>query len=146
MARTRSDLQREIDITDGNGTGRTPSQILTTVLGVVEVLIGIAGFFVTDQFIGNTDQTLLVFEVNHLHNIVHLLLGVLALAMARTDRTARTYGWLLVAGYGVVALYGFIAGNDESLLSLNSADNVLHVLLILAGLAIALWPRERRTA
>jgi hypothetical protein len=39
--------------------------------------------------------------------------------------TARTYGWLLAAGYGLAFLYGlFAAGNsDINFLSLNGADN-----------------------
>ena len=42
-------------------------------------------------------------------------------------------------------LYGlFAAGNrDINFLSLNGADNVLHLVSAAAGLAIALWPAQR---
>ncbi|HEV2931390.1 MAG TPA: DUF4383 domain-containing protein, partial [Propionibacteriaceae bacterium] len=83
--------------------------------------------------------------VNPLHNIVHLAIGLVGLALWRRLDTARTYGWLLAAGYGLAFLYGlFAAGNrDINFLSLNGADNILHLVSALAGVAIALWPAER---
>jgi hypothetical protein len=55
-----------------------------------------------------------------------------------------TAGWL-AAGYGLAFLYGlFAAGNsDINFLSLNGADNGLHLVSAVAGLAIALWPVQR---
>jgi uncharacterized membrane protein YuzA (DUF378 family) len=132
-----------------DATTRHPAQLLALAIGVVYTLVGIAGFFVTgfDNFAAETDKTLLGFEVNPLHNIVHLLIGLAGLALWRRLDTARTYGWLLAAGYGVAFIYGlFAAGNrDINLLSLNGADNILHLVSALAGVAIALWPAERTT-
>ena len=128
-------------------TTRHPAQLLALAIGVVYTLVGIAGFFVTgfDNFAAETDKTLLGFEVNPLHNIVHLLIGLAGLALWRRLDTARTYGWLLAAGYGLAFIYGlFAAGNrDINFLSLNGADNILHLVSALAGVAIALWPAER---
>jgi hypothetical protein len=126
---------------------RHPSQVLALVIGAVYTLIGILGFLVTgfENFASETDKTLLGFEINPLHNIVHLLIGLAGLALWRRLDTARTYGWLLAAGYGLVFLYGlFAAGNsDINFLSLNGADNGLHLVSAVAGLAIALWPTDR---
>jgi hypothetical protein len=126
-------------------SGRTAPQILALVIGAVYTLVGILGFFVTGfgDFAGHTDKTLIGFEINPLHNIVHLAIGLAGLALFRTLRTTRTYGWLLAVGYGATFLYGlFAAGRTDALnfLSLNAADNVLHLVSTLAGLAIALWP------
>jgi ABC-type transport system involved in multi-copper enzyme maturation permease subunit len=130
-------------------TTRHPSQLLALAIGAVYTLVGIAGFFVTgfDNFAAETDKTLLGFEINPLHNLVHLAIGLAGLALWRRLDTARTYGWLLAAGYGLAFLYGlFAAGNsDLNFLSINGADNVLHLVSALAGVAIALWP-GRRTA
>jgi hypothetical protein len=65
--------------------------------------------------------------------------------MWRRLDTARTYGWLLAAGYGLAFLYGlFAAGNsDINFLSLNGADNGLHLVSAVVGVAIALWPADR---
>jgi hypothetical protein len=131
-------------------SGRTVPQTLALVVGGLFLLIGLAGFFVTG-FDGWTehdpDQTLLGFAVNPLHNVVHVLIGVAGLVFARTDGLARVFGWLLVVGYGATFVYGLlVAGQDEgNVLNLNAADNVLHALSVLAGLAIALWPRRDRT-
>jgi len=130
-----------------DATTRHPAQLLALAIGAVYTLIGIAGFFVTgfDNFAAETDKTLLGFEVNPLHNIVHLAIGLAGLALWRRLDTARTYGWLLAAGYGLAFIYGlFAAGNrDINFLSLNSADNILHLVSALAGVAIALWPATR---
>jgi hypothetical protein len=125
-------------------TERTRPQILAAVVGAVFLLIGILGFFVTgfENFASHTDKTLLGFEVNPLHNIVHLLIGAAGLVMARTLSLARVYGWLLVIAYGLTFLYGLWAVNrtDGNFLSINSADNWLHLITVLAGVGIILLP------
>ena len=130
-----------------DATTRHPAQLLALAIGVIYTLIGIAGFFVTgfDNFASETNETLLGFEVNPLHNLVHLAIGLAGLALWRRLDTARTYGWLLAAGYGLAFIYGlFAAGNsDLNFLSINGADNILHLVSALAGVAIALWPATR---
>jgi ABC-type transport system involved in multi-copper enzyme maturation permease subunit len=128
-------------------TSKHPSQLLALAIGAVYTLVGLLGFLVTgfDNFAAETNKTLLGFEINPLHNIVHLAIGLAGLALWRRLDTARTYGWLLAAGYGLAFLYGlFAAGNsDINFLSLNGADNGLHLVSALAGVAIALWPADR---
>jgi hypothetical protein len=123
--------------------GRTLPEILGIAFGAVYLLVGIVGFFVTgfDDFAGHTDETLLIFDINPLHNIVHILIGVAGLVLSRTLAGARTYGWLLAVGYGAAFVYGVIAvGEDWDFLNLNVADNVLHLATALVGLVIALMP------
>ena len=126
---------------------RHPSQLLALVIGAVYTLVGVTGFFVTglDNFASETNKTLAGFEINPLHNLVHLAIGLAGLAMWRRLDTAKTYGWLLAAGYGLAFLYGlFAAGNsDINFLSLNGADNGLHLVSAVVGVAIALWPADR---
>ena len=125
---------------------RGTHQWLALVIGVVYLLVGLLGFLVTG-FDGFTEhdhsQTLLGFAVNPLHNIVHILVGAAGIALSRTLRTARTFGWLLAVAYGATFLYGLFPARREgavNFLSLNAADNILHLLSALAGLAIALGP------
>jgi Domain of unknown function (DUF4383) len=126
---------------------RHPSQLLALAIGAVYTLVGILGFFVTglENFAAETDKTLLGFEINPLHNLVHLVIGLAGLALWRRLDAARAYGWLLAAGYGLAFIYGlFAAGNSNiNFLSLNGADNGLHLVSAVAGLAIALWPAQR---
>jgi Domain of unknown function (DUF4383) len=125
----------------------TAPQSLALVVGIVYTLIGVVGFFVTgfDDFAGHEGDSLLGFEVNPLHNVVHLLIGVLGLVLSRRLSTARAFGWLLFIGYGAVFVYGLIIdkNSDANFLALNGADDVLHVVSAAVGLLIALLPVRR---
>jgi hypothetical protein len=129
---------------------REPQQLFALLIGVVYTLVGLVGFAVTG-FGGftalNPDNNLLGFAVNPLHNVVHLVIGLLGIALWSTPRSARTYGWLLFVGYAAAFVYGLIAVNNSDLnfLNINGADNGLHIASALAGLAIALWPRRTVT-
>ena len=124
--------------------GRTLPEILGLAFGAIYLLVGIIGFFITgfDNFAGNEQhEMLLFFMINPLHNIVHILIGVVGLALSRTLSGARTFGWLLAVGYGAAFVYGlFATGADWDFLSLNWADNFLHLATALVGLVIALMP------
>jgi len=126
-------------------TGARPwPQILALVFGAVYLLVGIVGFFVTgfDNFADNSQhEMLLFFMINPLHNVVHIVIGLAGLLLARTLAGARTYGWLLAVGYAAAFVYGLIAvGKSWDFLNINAADNVLHIATALVGLVIALMP------
>jgi hypothetical protein len=80
-----------------------------------------------------------LFQVSVLHNIVHLLFGIVGLLAARRAASARLY---LVAGgivYAVLFVYGlFTAGmaGGANFVPLNSADNVLHAFLAVAMIVL----------
>ena len=124
--------------------GRTVPELLALAFGAIYLLVGIVGFFVTgfDEFAGNQQhEMLLFFMINPLHNIAHILVGVVGLVLARTLAGARTYGWLLAGLYAVLFVYGLIAsGKDWDFLNINAGDNVLHILTAVVGLVIALLP------
>ena len=124
--------------------GKTWPELLALTFGAVYLLVGIVGFFITgfDNFADNSQhEMLLFFMINPLHNIVHIVIGVAGLALARTLAGARRYGWLLAVGYAAAFIYGLIAmGKDWDVLNINAADNVLHILTALVGLVIALGP------
>ena len=131
----------------GARSGMTWPQMLALAFGVVYLLVGIVGFFITgfdgftsNQTDGNMDK-LLVFMINPLHNIVHIVIGLAGIALSRTLSGARTYGWLLAVGYGAAFVYGLIAiGKDWDFLNINAADNVLHIATAVVGLVMALGP------
>ena len=123
----------------------SPNRLLGTVFGVVYLLVGLLGFADTGfgDFAGtNTDDKILgIFEVNPLHNIAHLLIGALLLfAAGRASSAAKGANTLVGAVYLLLGIVGlFILDSDANILSLNSADNVLHlasaVLLLGVGLS-----------
>jgi hypothetical protein len=128
------------------GTGRlqdSPNRLVAAVFGAVYLLIGILGFFVTgfDDFAGtDTNEKLLGFELNGLHNVVHLLIGLVLLVAARNGVGAAKGANTLVGGvYLLVGIIGlFILDSDANILSLNGADNVLHLASALVLLGVAL--------
>jgi len=109
------------------------------ITGIVFTVVGVVGFFITGfaNFAEHTDQHLLWFEINPLHNLVHLALGLIGLAMWRTTTQALTYGYIVLVGYAGAFVYGLIAMDKEwDILSINTADNVLHLILAAVGLGI----------
>lgn len=137
----------------------TPMRAASAVVGIVFLLVGILGFVpgITTNFdqltlIGHDSQAALlgIFQVNALHNVVHLLFGVAGVVAARTTSAARAF--LLVGGiiYLVLWLYGLVIdlGTAANFVSLNEADNWLHLGLGLGmvALALALPRRDTRTS
>ena len=130
---------------DDTGAGTRPwPQLLALVFGAIYLLVGIVGFFITGfgDFLSNSEHTMLLFfMINPMHNVVHILIGVVGLLLARTLSGARAYGWLLFAGYLAAFVYGlFAVGESWDFLNLNPADNVLHVATAVIGLVIAVAP------
>ena len=83
---TRASIRRRLRLVDSAAPStRHPSQLLALAIGAVYTLIGILGFFITgfDNFAAETDKTLLGFEINPLHKLVHLAIGLAGLALWR---------------------------------------------------------------
>jgi hypothetical protein len=124
--------------TTSAGAERTPAQWFAYLFGAVLVLVGIVGFFVDSSFnTGGSIQgdELIVFEVNGIHNLVHIASGLLLLAVAPKRSTARLGVIAFGVIYGLVTLIGIIDGETVlGLIPVNSADNVLHIVLTLAAL------------
>ncbi|WP_324652852.1 DUF4383 domain-containing protein [Georgenia sp. H159] len=126
---------------------RGTHQWLALLIGVVFLLVGLVGFAVTG-FDGWTEhdhsQTLLGFAINPLHNVVHVLIGLLGVVLWRTASGARTFGWLLVLGYGATFVYGLLVVDnpDANFLNINWADNWLHLASVIGGLLVALLPHR----
>ncbi len=95
---------------------------LTRLLGVVLVVVGLLGFFMTSPLLG-------IFEVDVLHNVIHLASGAIALVVGGNQAMARMY--LIIFGfvYAGVALLGYMQGNVLGLFAVNAADNVLHAVI-----------------
>lgn len=127
--------------------GRDLLQTAALLVGVVFVLVAILGFVpgITTGDLGayghESDAKLLgLFQVSILHNIVHLLFGV-GILMSRTRAGAKAY---LVGGgviYLVLVVVGlFIHDKMEAInfVPINSADNLLHLVLGIAMIGVGL--------
>ena len=107
--------------------------ILFFVLGILGFVPGITTHYGDLSFAGHDSGAKLfgIFQTSILHNVVHLLFGLIGIAMARSWEGARTF---LIAGgtiYLVLFVYGLLAhGNSGwNFIPVNSADNVLHAAL-----------------
>jgi len=114
------------------------AKTLAIVFGIVFVLVGILGW-VPNPIVGMNG----IFMTNHLHDIVHLVTGIVLLVVAfmAADKSGL---WLKIAGvvYLLVAVLGFLMapnGGDVLGVSMNMTDHLLHVVLgivlIVAGFA-----------
>ena len=128
----------------------SPNRLVAAIFGVVYLLVGLLGFAVTgfSNFAGtNTGDNLIVFEVNPLHNIVHLAIGALLLFSSKTVASAKGANTAVGAVYLLVGILGlFLIGTDANILSLNSADNVLHFAsaIVLLGVGLSQDKNVRR--
>lgn len=108
-------------------------QKLAWVFGIVFTLIGTLGFVPALTPEGNL---LGVFTVDPLHNIIHLLSGILALGAVLAGNYARLYFQVFGVVYGIVAVVGFMQGDSVlGLIMTNTADHILHLVIA----AVALW-------
>jgi Domain of unknown function (DUF4383) len=118
----------------------SPASLYAGLIGAVLLVAGLIGFFYSASFgsPGNVDAVLGILDVNAWHNLIHVLSGALGLlAFTSGPRASRTYALAFGVVYLVVAIWGFIIGNHESILGfipINTEDNVLHLILGVLGL------------
>lgn len=109
---------------------------LTWLFGVVLTLVGLAGFFTGSDM-------LLMFQVDMMHNIVHLLSGLIALfAASKGEAYARMYLQVFGVVYGLVTILGFWR-MDVILFPVNAADNYLHLAIAAVCLIVGFGGAKR---
>jgi len=120
----------------------SPARLYALVFGAVLVVAGIIGFFYESTFTDDKtvrDSVFGILDVNGWHNVVHIATGGLGLlAFAAGAYAARAYALGLGVVYIAVAIWGFIVGDGDSILSIvpvNTEDNVLHLAIGVAGIA-----------
>lgn len=125
--------------------GRTPAQWYCLLAGLSLLLAGVLGFISDSSFNTGDDvqgDLFLVFEVNAIHNLVHVASGLVLLAASPKRASARAVALGFGVVYGLVAIIGLIDGEDVlGLIPINAADNVLHVALAALGIISGLVSR-----
>lgn len=146
----------------------TWNQRVGYAFGAVYILVGAVGFAVTSGvgFAEAQGRELLFFELNPLHNLVHIAIGLtLAVAARASASSAKLMNGLVGATYLVVGIVGLLliggsashpaastfpglldgGGNAANILALNHPDNALHFASAVALLGAALL-LDRRSA
>jgi hypothetical protein len=114
------------------------------VIGLVFIVVGLLGF-TNNPIIGDSDRA--IFHADTVHNMVHIISGLLfALVALTTLRYIYTFFMLFGIVYLLLGVIGFFSIGAEGLgrvlgfLHVNGADNFLHVALgvIILATGIAL--------
>lgn len=121
---------------------------LFQIVGAVVLLAGLAGLLIP----GNNT---LGFPTNLLHDIIHILTGLLWIyAGTQGGSTLRSIALVFGVVYALVTLLGFVAPGltggllaDDPNATLGSmmSDNLLHILLTALALYVGLSGRNRTT-
>lgn len=104
---------------------------ITIVFGIILIVVGILGFI---PALTPDGKLLGYFQVDTIHNVVHLVTGVIAL-FAAADY-AKLYFKVFGFIYLIVAIAGFLLAGNLMLFHVNMADNILH--LVIAAVALFL--------
>jgi hypothetical protein len=109
-------------------------QKLAWVFGIVFIIIGILGFIPS---LVPGGLLLGIFSVDAMHNVVHLISGILAIGAAWSSASySRLYFKVFGVVYALVTIIGFVQGDTIlGLMMINTADNVLHLVIAV----VALW-------
>lgn len=117
--------------------------------GLVYLVVGAVGFAVTADvdFTATSGESLVILELNPLHNVVHLGVGAF-LFFGAVGGVGLARGACVVIGavYVAVGFAGLFAiGQEANILALNHADNGLHLLTgaILFGVGLRPVVQER---
>jgi hypothetical protein len=137
--------------TDRTDRRRTPAQWYCLLAGLSLLLAGILGFFADASFDTGDgiqgDELLKIFEVNGIHNLIHVASGLLLIAASPKRASARAVAIAFGLVYGVVTIIGLIDGEDVlGLIPVNPADNILHIALTALGLITGLISRGQDDA
>lgn len=102
--------------------------------GIIFLVIGVLGFVGP---LAPGGKLLGIFAVDAVHNIIHILSGLVALFLAGSAKGARSYFQIFGIVYALVTILGlFGSGSILGIFVVNGADNILH--LIIAVLALYL--------
>jgi hypothetical protein len=142
-----------METADAVSPGRSGAQIAAMLMGMVFLVVGIAGFipgitthYSDMSFASHMSEAKLLglFQVSILHNLVHLLFGIVGIALA--SRPTRARGYLIIGGlvYFLLFLYGLFVPEDSAanFVPMNNADDVLHILLAVAMIGLGVLYRQ----
>lgn len=119
---------------------------VATVLGVGLLIIGVLGF--VPGVTNDNNLVLGLFKVDALHNLVHIVTGILALYAGLTSAAAsRMYFQIFGVVYSLVAILGFVYSDGKllGLMANNLADTWLHVVIAVLALYLGFGTQEETT-
>ena len=109
---------------------RSTVQTAALAFGAIYLLAGVLGFL---PFLGGsdtlTDRALFgIFQVNLLHNLVHVVIGIAGLAAASSIENSRTFCQVVGVILLLLGVIGVFVANPLGLLYIGQADVGLHLV------------------
>jgi hypothetical protein len=99
---------------------RSMVQAVAAVFGAIYVVAGVLGFFI--------HPLLGIFQVNFLHNLVHIAIGIGGLAAASSLANSKTFCQTAGVILLLLGLIGIGVANPFGLLYIGGADVALHLV------------------
>jgi hypothetical protein len=132
----------EDEMTTTSVNARSVNRLVGFGFGAVYLLVGLVGFAITSGvgFAHTHGKDLIFFELNPLHNIVHVAIGLLlGLAAYRGTATAAAANTVVGGVYLAVGILGlFLTDSSANILAVNHPDNALHLATALVLLGVGL--------
>jgi len=109
---------------------RSTVQTAALAFGVIYLLAGLLGFIPSlGGSATQTDHALFgIFQVNLLHNLVHVVIGIAGLAAASSLANSKTFCRVVGVILLVLGVIGFFVANPFGLLYIGQADIALHLV------------------
>jgi hypothetical protein len=132
-------------------SGWTANRITALVLGIIFALLGIIGFFTPTENATGVRAIFGIFDVDTLHNIINLVVGLLGIAAAFIGQSRsfnQAFGIIFVL-FGLLGLipalyfpsgsYGHDNGLFLGLVHNNAGDHILHLVTGIVALVVAYY-------
>jgi Domain of unknown function (DUF4383) len=105
-------------------------QTAAMVFGAIYLLAGVAGFlpFLGGSYTQTNSALFSVFQVNLLHNLVHVVIGIAGLASASSLANARNFCRAVGVILLLLGVLGIFAAQPLGLLNIGGLDIALHLV------------------
>src|SRR5712671_1971377 len=122
-------------------TDWTVNRIVAFIIGIVFLILGILGLILHP-----TSGSIFGFQVDLVHNLVHLVTGILGIAAAYTGYSRlfnQVFGIIYLA-LGILGLFPgvYFGGRLLGIMHVNGADNLLHLIVGIVASAVGFFVRE----
>ncbi|MBX3708401.1 MAG: DUF4383 domain-containing protein [Gammaproteobacteria bacterium] len=118
-------------------------RLIAILFGIGFIFAGVAGFIPMTTPGGYLFG---LFQVDTMHNIVHLVSGVLAIMAATTLKLTKLYFLIFGIVYAIVAIVGFARNGDLFIMQVNMADNFLHLGIGIVAIYLSYYASKQQTS
>ncbi len=109
------------------------------LFGIVLTIMGIIGFI---PIFSPHGLLLGIFAVDPVHNIIHLITGILAFLSLSNIRYMRLYFQVIGVIYAILAVAGLLFTGNFFVTQMNMADQLLHIVIAIFALYLGFFIKK----